>query len=320
VKKTLFLSCLATALLPVATAAQSFPDRPLRMIVPFAPGGVADIVARLVGQKMGENLGQNVVIDNRTGAGGSIAGDLITKARPDGYTFLLCTSSVAVFNPLLTPNAQFDPQRDLAPLSLVSSAPFVLLVPASSPANNVAELIALAKAKPGSLNFGSAGVGSASHLISELFVAATGIKATHVPYKGTAPATNDLLAGQIQMMMDSITASLPHIQSKRVRALGISTRKPFPLAPTIPTIAATVPGFEGTTWQGLCAPAGTPKPIIDTLSKAAITAVKSPEITERFAGLGVEGIGSTPDEFRAFHKAELAKWGKAIRDAGIKAQ
>ncbi|MBC7780849.1 MAG: tripartite tricarboxylate transporter substrate binding protein [Proteobacteria bacterium] len=315
----LALLLLPQALLAPDAIAQAFPERPLRMIVPFAPGGVADIVARIVGQKMSEGLGQTVVVDNRAGAGGSLAAELTTNARPDGYTMLLCTASIAVFNPLLTPTVKYDPLRDLAPLSLVSSAPFVLLVPANSPANSVHELVALARAKPGWISFGSAGIGSASHLITEIFVSMTGIKATHVPYKGTAPATNDLLAGQLQMMFDSISASVQHIKSGRVRALGVSQRTRSPLMPSlVPISDSGVPGFEGASWQGMCAPAATPRPIVQVLSNAVIRAVKAPETAETFAGLGIEGIGSTAEEFRAFHKAEIVKWGKAIRDAGIK--
>jgi tripartite-type tricarboxylate transporter receptor subunit TctC len=304
--------------LPAHSQAPAFPERPLRMIVPFAPGGVADIVARIVAQKMGTDLGQTVVVDNRAGAGGSIAAELTVSARPDGYTMLLCTSSVAVFNPLLS-KTSYDPVRDLAPISLVSSAPFVLLVPHNFPATSVQELVALARAKPGWISFGSAGIGSASHLISEIFVSMTGIKATHVPYKGTAPATNDLLAGNLHMMFDSISASLQHVKAGRVRALGISKRNRSPLMPALPAIAeAGVPGFEGGSWQGMCGPAALPRTVLQTLNGAIVKAVKSPEIVEAFAGLGIEGVGSTSEAFRAFHKAEIAKWGKAIRDAGIR--
>jgi tripartite-type tricarboxylate transporter receptor subunit TctC len=299
--------------------AQTFPDRPLRMIVPFAPGGVADIVARIVGHKMVDTLGQTVVVDNRAGAGGAIAAGLTTQARPDGHTMLLCTASIAVFNPLLTPTVNYDPIRDFAPISLVSSAPFVLLVPVNSPAGSVQELIAVARSKPGWVSFGSAGIGSASHLITEIFVSMTGIKATHVPYKGTVPATNDLLAGQLQMMFDSISASVQHIKAGRVRALGISKTTPSPLMPSlVPISDSGVPGFEGASWQGMCAPAATPRPVVQTLSNAVISAVKAPETADTFAKLGIEGIGSTAEEFRAFHKAEIVKWGKAIRDAGIR--
>lgn len=304
---------------PAYAAAESFPSHALRMIVPFAPGGVADIVARIVGQQMGESFGQNVVIDNRAGAGGSIAGEITAKAKPDGHTILLCSSSVVVINPLLSLSLQYDPKRDLAPVSLLSSSPYVLLVHPSSPFANVRDLVAAARAKPGALNYGTAGIGSASHLVTEIFRSAANIQITHVPYKGTALATTDLLSGQLQMMFDAISASLPNIKAGRLRALGIATRKPFALTPNIPAISESgVPGFEGTTWQGLCAPGATPKPVIAALNKAAVQAVKSPELTERFASLGVEGVGSTPEEFRSFIRAELTRWEKAIKDAGIK--
>ena len=320
-KTSLFAAALVgTPLWAAPVLSQTFPARPLRMIVPFAPGGVADIVARIVGQKMGETLGQSVVIDNRTGAGGSIAGEIVAKAKPDGYTILLCSSSVAVINPLLSSNAPYDPRRDFAAVSLVSSAPYVLMVHPTSPFNSVRDLIGAARAKPGTLNYGSAGVGSASHLVTEIFGSMAKIQIMHVPYKGTALATNDLLAGQLHMMFDSITAALPHIKASRLRALGIATPKPFPLTPNIPPVAEAVPGFEGTTWQGMCAPAGTPKQVMGVLSRATMQAVKSPDVSERFASLGVEGVGNSPEAFAAFLKAEWARWEKAIRDAGIKPQ
>jgi tripartite-type tricarboxylate transporter receptor subunit TctC len=305
----------------VPAHAQTFPDRPLRMIVPFAPGGIADIVARVVGQKMGETLGQTVVIDNRTGAGGAIAGEMVAKARPDGYTILLCSSSVAVINPLLTSTTPYDPQRDFAPISLVSYAPFVLVVHPSSPLTSVRDLIAAARAKPGAITFGSAGVGSASHLVGEVFKSAAKVDLTHVPYKGTALAANALLSGELQLSFDSITAALPHLKSGRLRALAITSRKPSALAPDIPTVSDSgVPGFEGITWQGMCAPAATPRPVMQVLSKAVVAAVKAPETVQRFASLGVEGVGNSPEDFRAFIKSEHARWAKAIREAGIKVQ
>ena len=301
--------------------AQTFPERPMRMIVPFAPGGVADIVARIIGQKMGETFGQSVVIDNRTGAGGAIAGETVAKAKPDGYTILLCSSSVAVINPLLAATTPYDPQRDFAPISLVSYAPFVLLVHPSSPLGSVRDLIAAARAKPGAITFGSAGVGSASHLVGEVFKSSAKVDLTHVPYKGTALAANALLSGELQLSFDSITAALPHLKGGRLRALGITARKPSALAPDIPTVSDSgVPGFEGITWQGMCAPAATPRPVMQVLSKAVVGAVKAPDVVQRFATLAVEGVGNSPEEFRAFIKSEHARWSKAIREAGIKAQ
>ncbi|HYC47413.1 MAG TPA: tripartite tricarboxylate transporter substrate binding protein [Burkholderiales bacterium] len=302
-------------------AAQTFPARPLRLVVPFAPGGIADLSARIVGQKMEELLGQTVVIDNRGGAGGALGAETVTRAKPDGYTMLLCSSSVMVINPLLTGTSAYDPQRDLAGISLISSSPYVLLVHPASPFGSVRDLIAAAKAKPGALNFGSAGVGSASHLVGEVFKSAAGVNLTHVPYKGSGPAAIDLLAGQLHMMFEAISASLPNIKAGRLRPLGIATLKPFPVTPDVPTISeAGVPGFEGTTWQGLCAPAKTPAPVLQTLNKAAVEAVKSHDIAQRFASLGVIGVGTSPGEFRAFIQSETARWRKAIRDAGIKVQ
>ena len=302
-------------------AAQAFPARPLRMVVPFAPGGIADLSARIVGQKMGELFGQAVVIDNRGGAGGAIGAETVARAKPDGYTILLCSSSVMVINPLLTGNTAYDPQRDFEGVSLITSSPYVLLVHPASPYSSVRELIAAAKAKPGALNFGSAGTGSASHLVGEVFKSAAGVNLTHVPYKGAGPAAIDLLSGQLHMMFDAISASLPNIKAGRLRPLGIATPKPFPVTPDIPTISDTgVPGFEGTTWQGLCAPAKTPAVALQTLNRTAVEAVKSPDIAKRFASLGVIGVGTSPAEFRTFIESETARWQKAIRDAGIKVQ
>lgn len=316
------LAVAAIAFCTVAAAhAQAFPSRPLRMVVPFAPGGVADLVARIVGQKMSETLGQNVVIDNRAGAGGAIAGETVARARPDGYTILLCSSSVVVINPLLSKNTPYDPQRDLNPVSLVSFSPYVLLVHPSSPLASVRDLIAAARAKPGGLNYGSAGVGSASHLVGEVFKAAAKINLTHVPYKGTAPAANALLAGELHMAFEAISASLPNLKGGRLRALGIATRKPFALTPEIPTISDSgVPGFEGTTWQGICAPADTPPQVMQVLNKAVVQSVTAPDIVQRFGSLGVEGVGNSSEAFRAFIRAELAHWEKAIRSAGITVQ
>lgn len=302
-------------------AAQGFPARPLRMVVPFAPGGIADLSARLVGQRMGELLGQTLVIDNRAGAGGAVGAETVVRAKPDGYTILLCSSSVMVINPLLTGTSAYDPRRDLEGISLITSSPYVLLVHPASPYGNVRELIAAAQAKPGALNFGSAGVGSASHLVGEVFKSAAGVNLTHVPYKGSGPAAIDLLAGQLHMMFEAISASLPNIKAGRLRPLGIATLKPFPVTPDIATISdAGVPGFEGTTWQGLCAPAKTPASVLQTLNRAAVEAVKSPELAQRFASLGVIGVGTSPAEFRVFIQTETARWQKAIRDAGIKVQ
>ena len=325
-KPTPLQSCLTGAIALLFSCAplfaQDYPNRPIRMIIPFSPGGVADIVARLLGGKMNETVGQNVVMDNRAGAGGALAGDIVAKAKPDGYTLLLCSTSVLVINPLLSPaSIPYDPVRDFAGITLVTASPYVLLVPPSSAATSVRDLIAMAKAAPRKLNYGSPGVGTTTHLVTEVFRSMAGIELTHVPYKGASLAAIDLLGDHLQLMFDSIAAALPNIKAGRLRALGISTLKRFALTPQIPTVSeAGVPGFQGTTWQGLCAPAATPKPVLATLNRAAVRAIRSPELTERFAELGAEGVGNTPAEFQTYLKEEIARWRKAIQDSGAKAQ
>ena len=312
---------LSIAAQPVA-AAEDYPNRPIRMLVPFSPGGVADIMARVLGNKMVEITKQNVVIDNRAGAGGAIAGELVAKAKPDGYTILLCPTSVLVINPLLTPaTIPYDPIRDFAGITVATQSPYVLLVPPSTGPTSVKDLIALAKARPGKLNYGTPGIGTTTHLVTEVFRSMAGIELTHIPYKGAALAATDLLAEHLQLMFDSIAAALPNIRANRLRALGISALKRTPLAPQIPTVhEAGVPGFQATTWQALCAPAATPRPIVMKLNQIAVQAIRSPELQERFAELGAEGIGNTPEQYMAHLKDEIGRWRKAIQASGAKAQ
>jgi tripartite-type tricarboxylate transporter receptor subunit TctC len=308
----------AALLIGSAACAQDFPSRPIRFLVPFTPGGIADIVARMISLRMGEQIGQNVVIDNRAGAGGAVAAELTAKARPDGHTILLCSASVVVFNPLLTPHIPYQPLRDFAMVSLVTSSPYLLLVHPSSPAQSVKELIALARAKPGALNYGSPGVGTTTHLVTELFRHMAGVQFTHVPYKGASVAANDLVGGHLNFMFEAFSSSYPNVQAGRLRALGVSTRKRFSMTPQIQAIAEIVPGYEGLTWQGICAPVATPRPILTALNGAIVKAVRSPEVVERLGQLGTEAIGSTPDEFLAYAKEDIARWDKAIRAIGAK--
>jgi tripartite-type tricarboxylate transporter receptor subunit TctC len=311
------LVACATAL---PASAQTFPTRPVRFVVPFAPGGPADVSARTIAIKLTEALGQNIVIDNRPGAGGIVAAEIVAAAKPDGHTILLCSTSVMVINPIVS-KVSYDPLRDLAPVSLVSSSPYVLLTHAAFPARTVQELIAAARAKPGSLNYGSAGIGSTSHLVAEIFRGMAGIEATHVPYKGSALAATDLIGGQIQMLFESVSSALPNIQSGRLRALGISSRTRSKLTPQLPTIAESgVPGYEAITWQGVCAPGATPGPIVDVLNRAVVSAARAPATVERFAALGAESVGSSPAEFAAYVKSEIPRWSRAIRASGAKAQ
>jgi tripartite-type tricarboxylate transporter receptor subunit TctC len=304
-----------------ANAADTYPTRPIRFIVPFAPGGPADIAARAVAVKGTELLGQTMVIDNRPGAGGNAGTEIVTKAKPDGHTILVCSTSVMVINPIVTPNVPYDPLRDLTPVSLVMSGPYLLLVNPSFGAKSVKELIAMAKAKPGSLNFGSAGIGSAAHLVAEIFRSSAGIEVVHVPYKGSGPATIDLIAGQLHFVFEAVASSLPNVNAGRLRALGVSTRERFAITPQIPTISESgLPGFEAATWQGICGPPKMARPILTTLNRAIVQAARAPETQERLAALGAQAVGSSPEDFLAFIKTEIPRWAKAIRESGAKAQ
>ncbi len=300
---------------------QNFPSHPIRFVIPFAPGGPADVSARTLAVKLTETLGQNIVIDNRPGGGGIVAAEIVARARPDGHTILLCSTSVMVINPIVTPDVPYEALRDFAPVSLVSSSPYLLLTNATFPATSVKELVAIAKAKPGTLNFGSAGIGSTSHLVAEIFRSMAGIAMTHVPYKGSALAATDLMAGQLQVLFESVSSALPNVNSGRLRALGISTLKRFALTPQVPPIAESgVPGYQAATWQGVCAPAGTPKPVLAVLNRTVVDAARAPATVQRYAALGAEAVGTTPEEFTAFVKAEIPRWTKAIRDSGARPQ
>ncbi|MGE5525130.1 MAG: Bug family tripartite tricarboxylate transporter substrate binding protein [Rhodospirillaceae bacterium] len=289
-----------------AAAAQEYPTKPIRMVVPFAPGGPTDIVGRAVGQRLTESLGQTVVVDNRAGAGGVVGADLVAKSPPDGYTVLLCSTGAMAINPGLMPKIPYDSVRDFTPLSLVVTIPYLLLVSANSPVQSVKELIAQAKAKPGQINYGSAGTGSTSHLAGELFKSMAKIDMVHVPYKGSAPASTDLIGGQLQTMFDAVAVALPLVRGGKLRALGISTSKRSPLVPDVPTISeAGVPGYEVATWHGICGPAHMPKAIVAKLNDGIVKAVNHPDTRQRLVGIGAEVVGSTPEEFGRFIKSEL---------------
>ena len=309
--------CLAAHAFATA-AAPPFPAKPVRIIVPFAPGGPTDIVARTVGQQLTLALGQPVVVDNRPGAGGVVGADLAAKSAPDGYTLLLCSTGAMAINPGLLTSMPYDPVRDLAPITLVVTIPYLLLVNPAYPAQSVKELLALTRARPGQLNYGSAGTGTTSHLAMELFRSMAGIQVTHVPYKGSAPAATDLVGGQLQLLFDAPPSSLPFVRSGRLRALGISTLRRTPLLPDMPTIhEAGVPGYEVLTWSGICAPAGTPKAVVARLNEAIVQGVTSRETRDRFAAIGADVVANSSEEYRKFILAELAKWSRVIREAGV---
>jgi tripartite-type tricarboxylate transporter receptor subunit TctC len=311
---------LFLALLTGAAEGQTYPSRPIRLIVPFPPGGSNDIVARMVATQLGERLGQQVVVDNRGGAGGVLGTDLAAKSPPDGATLLLISVAYA-FGPALYKNLPYDPERAFAPVGILGSGAAALTVHPSVPVNTVQELIALAKAKPGALNYASAGVGSLQHLACALFMIQAGIDVVHVPYKGGGPAMADVIAGQAQIVMPSLIQVVPHIKSGRLRVLGTSGTRRSAVLPDVPTIAeAGVPGYEAHNWWGILAPAGTPAPVIERLDKDLTSVLSSRETEKRFETEGAEVVRMTPAEFGRFISAELVKWSRVAREVGIRAE
>ncbi|MGZ5124518.1 MAG: tripartite tricarboxylate transporter substrate binding protein [Burkholderiales bacterium] len=295
----------------------AYPNRPIRMIVGFAPGGGTDTTARALTPKLSERLGQQIIVDNRPGAAGNIATDITTKAPADGYTILMGTIAALSINPTLYGNLPFDPLKDLAPVSRAVDSTNILVVHPSVAAKSVKELIALAKTK--ALNAGSSGIGGAGHLALELFNVSAGTKITHVPYKGGAPAMTDLLGGQINLVFATAASAMPHIQSGKIRALAVTTSKRSQLVPDLPTVAeAGVPGFEANNWYGLVVPAKTPRPIIDRLHKEFVAVLSMPDIKDVLFKQGLDASPSTPEQFGAYIKSETAKWAKVIKASGAK--
>ena len=298
--------------------AQSFPDRPLRIVVPYLPGGDVDTAARVVAQPLGEQLGQPVVVDNRPGGATNIGSDMVAKAKPDGYTMLLANAS-QVANVSLYSKMPYDLQKDLAPVVLIGIAPLIMLVHPSVPAKNVKELIALAKARPDELNYASAGIGSPTHIAPELFKWMAGVKMTHIPYKGGSQAVIDLIAGRVTLYFAASSTGLPLVRSGKVRALGVTGTRRFGPAPEVPTVAeAGLPGYEIGNWFALLAPSATPPDIMTRLNAAANVALKSLEAVKRLSAEGIEVIGGTPQVLREFIGKEIVKYGKIVRAANIK--
>jgi tripartite-type tricarboxylate transporter receptor subunit TctC len=299
--------------------AADYPERPVTIVVGFPPGGASDILARIITTKLSGLLGQPFVVDNRPGAGGNVAGDVVAHATPDGYTLLLGNNSILATNVSLYSKIDFDPVRDFAPISLVGTQANVLVVNLDVPAKSLSELIALAKANPGKLNFASSGFGLAAHLAGELFKAQAGIDIVHVPYKGSAPALEDVIAGDDQMMFATTSGVMGFLKNEQLRPLAVTTLKRTPILPDIGTMDELgLKGFEATTWHGLVAPAGTPKDIIDTLNRATVEALKDPDVRAKLAALGVDIASDTPDEFGAYIKAEIPKWAAVIKASGAK--
>lgn len=298
-------------------AAQAFPSKPIRLIVPSPPSGGADVTARIIAPALSELLRQQVVVENRGGASGMIGGEAVARAAPDGHTLLLAIAPLSI-NPAMFKKIPYDATRDFAHVSQVVALPNLLIAHPSLPVKNLKDLIALARARPGQLNFASAGLGSAPHLFFELFLDLAGLKMSHVPYKGAGPGVIDVMAGHVPLMSPTIFAALPHVKSGRLRGLGVTTAKRASGAPDIPTIAeAGVPGYEASNWFGVSAPAATPREITQLLSAAIARVLQQAEIRARIATDGAEPVGTTPDEFSAFVRSETVKWGKVARRAGI---
>jgi tripartite-type tricarboxylate transporter receptor subunit TctC len=313
-------ACLGAALCLVASTghAQTYPSKPVRIIVAFSPGGTNDILARLMGQKLTESLGQTMIVDNRAGAGGNIGTDMVAKSAPDGYTLLLGSTGPHTINPHLYPKMPYDTLKDFTPITLVASSSALLVLHPSIPANTVPQLIALAKAKTSRLNYASSGNGSSGHLAGELFKTMTGVNMTHIPYRGNGVAFTDLIAGQVDTMFANKPGSLPYVKMGKLKAIAITSRKRDPALPDLPTVAETVSGFEASTWWGVLGPAGLPKDIVEKLNATIAKIVATNDVKERLATLGADPVSTTPDEFMNLIRLELPKYGKIVQLAGMK--
>jgi len=311
------LAACALCAAPFAAHAQAWPTKSVRIIVPFVAGGTTDVVARLLGQKLTEAWGQSVVVEDKAGAGGNIGADATAKSAPDGYTLLMTSGSIVTANQHLYKVLPFDPARDLVPITEVATGPQVVAVSASLAVRDLRDLIAYAKANPRRLNFGSAGVGTQTHLAGENFFYAAGIEVTHVPYKGEASVINDLMGGQIQMATPNLGAAINYIQAGKLRALAITSPERAPQLPDIPTVAEVLPGFENAGWFGLMAPAGTPQDVIDRVYRDSAKILGSEEFRAKLAQQGMRPVGNTPAEFAALIREESARWAKVIRDRGL---
>jgi len=314
------LGLAAAACLPLSAWAQAYPSKPITLLVPFPPGGPTDLVARVLAKKMSEQMGQSIVIDNKPGANGNIAAVAAARAPADGYTVLYNTSSITL-SPALYKSLAYDVQRDLAPVALTAVVPLALVVNPAVPANNVREFIAYAKANPGKLSYGSAGNGNVTHLAAFQLVRHHDIDATHVPYRGSAPADVDLVAGQIQFMTDTINSVMPFVKDNRLRGLAVTSIKRSSLLPDLPTLAESgMPGFDAAAWQGIVVPTGTPADIIQKLNAEVNKALAHPDLRSRLAAQGAEILGGTPADYAAHLRTEMPRWAKAVKDSGAKAE
>jgi tripartite-type tricarboxylate transporter receptor subunit TctC len=311
--------CLALVALAPFAAAQPYPSKPVRLVVPWAPGGTTDILARILGQKMSEKWGQPVLVENRGGAAGNIGTEAVVRAPADGYTLLLGTMSTHAMNQFLYSGMTFDPVKDLAPISLVANVATVLVVHPSLPVSNVNELVALAKAKPGKLNFASGGVASFNQLCAELLKMTAKIDIVHIPYKGGGPAVADLVAGKVDMLFTGAPVTISHIKAGRLKLLAVTDSKRAAALPDTPTVGESLPGYEFNNWYGILAPAGTPRATIDYLNAEVLRVLALPEVKEKFAALGAEPTPGTPEKFGAVMAADAEKWGRVIKQVGVRA-
>jgi len=310
-------------LLPAAAQvnAQNYPDRPIRLVVPFPPGGGSDITGRIIAQKLGEALGQTIIVDNRGGAGGNIGTDIVAKAVPDGYTICMALSGPFSINGSLMGKLPFDPVKDFALITLAGATPNLLVANPSLPAQTVKELIALARASPGKINFASSGLGTPAQLAGELFNTMARVKLVQVPYKVAAPALTDLLAGQVQLMFSTMPPALPQVKAGKLKAIAVTSARRSLTTPELPTIAESgLPGFEAITWYGMAAPAGTPPVIVRKLNTEVVKLLHLPDVRERLLATGTEASGTTPEEFAAYIKSEIVKWAKVVRESGARAE
>ena len=312
---------LAVLLLAAGVAhAQDYPNKPIRIIVPFPPGGPTDLAARIIADTMSKSFNQSTLVENVPGAGGVLGSERVAKSAPDGYTILMGSSGGLSVAPSLYSNMSWHPAKDLQTVSLVLKVPGYLAIHPRVPANNVKELIAYGKANPGKLNFASGGIGSSQHFSGELFKAMSGIDMTHIAYKGTSPAFADLISGQVSLIFDNMVLPLQNVKSGKLKALAVTGKSRSPLAPDVPTVAESIPGFESGIWHGVLTTGGTPKPIVDRLAAEVNKALTAPDLRENFIKQGLDPVGTTPEQFDQFIRAEMAKWSKIIKDVGIKAE
>jgi tripartite-type tricarboxylate transporter receptor subunit TctC len=311
------LTITMLALAPAAQA-QEYPSRPIRLVVPFSPGGPVDIVGRLTAQKLSEEFAQQVVVDNRAGGGGNIAIEIVARSAPDGYTLLMGANGTNAINPSLYPKLAVNPATELVPIGIVASSPMILVIHPSVSAHSTKELIALAKAKPGAISFASSGNGSTAHLSSELFKSMTGINIVHIPYKGAGPALTDLVGGQVQMMFTGISSTLPYVKAGRLKALGVSSEKRVPILPDVPAVNEEIAGYEVNTWYGMFAPVQLPKPLVGRLNQTLARIFATPDARQRLAALGAEPVTMSPEQFSLAVRKEIVKWAKVIKESGAR--